>query len=153
MQIPSAAYAFQIIGKPVSCQEFGQGHINQTLKMETDSGHTYILQRINQYVFQQPVQLMENICAITDYLRSKDADPRHSLHFIPAQDGRCYHFDENGQILDTTGKRSIGFAYIDSSVTAEDAISIDVRGKKLRAKIVAKHMDQNQPPYGRAVTL
>lgn len=96
MQIPSAAYAFQIIGKPVSCQEFGQGHINQTLKMETDSSHTYILQRINQYVFQQPVQLMENICAITDYLRSKDADPRHSLHFIPAQDGRCYHFDENG---------------------------------------------------------
>ncbi len=62
-----------------------------------------------------------------------------------------YNFDENGEILDTTGKRAIGFAYIDSDVTKDDIISIDVRGKRLKAKIVAKHMIQNQPPYGRAV--
>ena len=62
-----------------------------------------------------------------------------------------YQFDENGNILDTTGKRSIGFAYIDSTVSMEDAISVDVRGKKLQAKIVSKHMDQTQPPYGRAI--
>ncbi len=62
-----------------------------------------------------------------------------------------YNFDENGEILDTTGKRAIGFAYIDSDVTKEDIISIDVRGKRLKAKVVAKHMNQNQPPYGRAI--
>ncbi len=62
-----------------------------------------------------------------------------------------YHFDEEGNILDATGKRSIGFAYIDSSVSAEDVLSIDVRGKRLKAKIVQRHMLQNQPPYGRAV--
>ncbi len=62
-----------------------------------------------------------------------------------------YNFDENGNILDTTGKRAIGFAYIDASVTKEDIISIDVRGKRLKAKVVAKHMVQNLPPYGRAV--
>ncbi len=62
-----------------------------------------------------------------------------------------YNFDENGNILETTGKRAIGFAYIDSSVTKEDVISIDVRGKRLKAKVVAKHMAQNLPPYGRAV--
>ena len=63
-----------------------------------------------------------------------------------------YHnFDENGNIQDTTGKRSIGFAYIHSTVTAEDVIHIDVRGKRLKAKIVSRHMIQNQPPYGRAV--
>ncbi len=62
-----------------------------------------------------------------------------------------YNFDENGEILETTGKRAIGFAYIDSSVTKEDVIAIDVRGKRLKAKVVAKHMNQNQPPYGRAV--
>ena len=97
MQFPSAAYAFQISGNPVSYQEFGQGHINETLKLKTDTGHQYILQRINQYVFRQPVQLMENACAITDFLRTKDADPRHSLHFIPAQDGHCYFVDEKGE--------------------------------------------------------
>ncbi len=62
-----------------------------------------------------------------------------------------YHFDENGSILDTTSKRSIGFAYLDSSVTKEDIFHIDVRGKRLKARIVEKHMDQTQPPYGRAV--
>ncbi len=62
-----------------------------------------------------------------------------------------YHFDEAGNILDTTGKRSIGFAYIDSDVAPEAVFHIDVRGKRLRAKIVARHMIQNQPPYGRAV--
>ena len=97
MQLPGAAFAFQIHGKPVSCQEFGQGHINLTLRLTTDTGHEYILQRINQYVFRQPVQLMENAVAITRFLRKKDPDPRHTLHFITAKDGLCYHFDENGE--------------------------------------------------------
>ena len=62
-----------------------------------------------------------------------------------------YHFDENGQIQDTTGKRSIGFAYIDSDVAMDDVIQIDVRGKRLKAKLVTRHMIQNEPPYGKAV--
>lgn len=97
MQFPSAAFAFQITGNPVACREFGQGHINQTLKLDTDTGNSYILQRINQYVFRKPVELMENACAITDFLRRKDDDPRHTLHFICAYDGRCYHVDADGE--------------------------------------------------------
>ncbi len=62
-----------------------------------------------------------------------------------------YNFDEEGNILETTGKRAIGFAYIDSTVAKEDVISIDIRGKRVKAKVVAKHMNQNLPPYGRAV--
>ena len=62
-----------------------------------------------------------------------------------------YQFDSEGNILDTTGKRSIGFAYIDSTITKEDGIEIDVRGKKLKAKVVSRHMIQNEPPYGKAV--
>ena len=62
-----------------------------------------------------------------------------------------YDFDEDGNILDTTGKRSIGFAYVDASVAADDIIEIDVRGKKLKAKVVSKHMSQTEPPYARAI--
>lgn len=62
-----------------------------------------------------------------------------------------YNFDEEGNILDTTGKRSIGFAYINSGITKEDVLEVDVRGKRLKAKVVAKHMIQNEPPYGKAV--
>ena len=32
-----------------------------------------------------------------------------------------------------------------------DEVAVDVRGKKLKAKVVAKHMIQNEPPYGKAV--
>ena len=62
-----------------------------------------------------------------------------------------WNFDEAGNIQETTGKRSIGFAYIDSTLTAEDTLEIDVRGKRLKAQIVAKHMIQNEPPYGKAI--
>ena len=97
MQLPSAAFAFQTTGNPIFCQEFGQGHINQTLKVQTDSGDLYILQRINQYVFHKPEKLMENACAITTFLRKKDPDPRHALHFIPALDGKHFHVDSDGE--------------------------------------------------------
>ena len=62
--------------------------------------------------------------------------------------GPYYNFDEAGSILDTTGKRAIGFAYLDSSVTKEDTLEVDVRGKKLKAVVVSRHMRQDLPPYG-----
>ena len=62
-----------------------------------------------------------------------------------------YYVFEGDEPTDKTGKRSIGFAYIDSNVTMDDTIHIDVRGKKLKAKIVARHMIQNEPPYGKAI--
>lgn len=97
MQLPSAAFAFQTIGTPISCQAFGSGHINTTLKVETDAGTTYILQRINQYVFQKPVELMENALAVTNFIREKDPDPRHTIHFVSSRDGLCYHIDGDGE--------------------------------------------------------
>lgn len=97
MQIEKAAYAFALDGNPVSCQVFGHGHINYTLKVVTDTGAEYILQRINQYVFKDPVRLMENVSAVTDYLRERVDDPRLSLHFLPAADGLYYYRDEDGE--------------------------------------------------------
>ena len=60
-----------------------------------------------------------------------------------------YYVFEGDEPTDKTGKRSIGFAYIDRNIT--DGITIDVRGKRLKAKIVEKHMDQTGPLYGKAV--
>lgn len=62
-----------------------------------------------------------------------------------------YQFDESGNILDTTGKRSIGFAYLDRNITMDDTVEIDVRGKRLKAKLVSKHLIQNEPPFAKAV--
>lgn len=96
MQIEKAAYAFLLNGDPVTCEEFGHGHINSTFKITTDTGHEYVLQRINTYVFRQPVQLMANASAVTDFIRRRVDDPRLSLHFIPTAQGLFYFEDAHG---------------------------------------------------------
>ncbi len=97
MHIERAAYAFRMNGQPVSCLCFGHGHINHTLKITTDTGSEYILQRINKYVFKDPVKVMANASAVTNHICSKIDDPRLSLHFIPTLDGKYYHRDPDGE--------------------------------------------------------
>ena len=55
------------------------------------------------------------------------------------------------KLLETNGKRSIGFACISGNPQTGDEVFVDVRGKKLKAVVVAKHMIQNDPPFGKAV--
>ena len=97
MPIEKAAYAFRMDGTPVSCKQIGNGHINSTLKIETDKGAEYVLQKINKHVFHDPVSLMNNAGAITDYIRARVDDPRLALHFITTDGGKFYHQDEDGE--------------------------------------------------------
>ena len=83
----------------MSCSEFGGGHINLTCKVKTDSGKSYILQRINQYVFTDPKAVMENVGAVTEYLRTRVSDPSEILHFILSDSGTYYYVDEAGEYL------------------------------------------------------
>ena len=92
-----AVYAFRLRGKPVKCTPFGHGHINSTFKIDTDEGAEYVLQRINTYVFKDPVGLMNNAGAITDYIRERVDDPRLALHFLTTNDGEFYFEDEKGE--------------------------------------------------------
>ena len=88
MSIEKAAFAFQTDSLPISCQAFGSGHINNTFCVVTEKGTQYVLQRINRYVFKNPIRMMNNTCAITDYLRTRIEDPRMTLQFIPSKDGK-----------------------------------------------------------------
>ena len=99
MEIVPAAYEFQMDGAPVACEEFGHGHINSTYKITTDTGHEYVLQKINKYVFHNPVQLMANANAVTSFIREREADPRAAIHFIPTRndDGSFCHRDSDGE--------------------------------------------------------
>ena len=58
--------AFQLKGKPLFCQRFGEGHINETYITTCDTGLSYILQKINTNTFKDPVGLMENVSSVTD---------------------------------------------------------------------------------------
>ena len=89
-----AIYHFQIQGSPLRCKNFGHGHINYTFHVITDQNKQYILQRINTHVFKKPVELMENVIAVTQHIRTKVDDPAKVLQFIPATDGKYYYKDE-----------------------------------------------------------
>ena len=96
MKITPQVQAFVINGNATSCEKFGNGHINETLKISTDTGYTYVMQRINHYVFKDPVKIMENICRVTNYLLEQTGDPTAALHFIPTVGGGFCHQDEEG---------------------------------------------------------
>ncbi len=97
MNIQPAVYAFRLNGQPVSCLPFGHGHINSTFKITTDTGREYVLQKINKYVFKDPVKVMANASAVTKFLRARCKDSRGALHFIPTVQGLYYHRDEDGE--------------------------------------------------------
>ncbi len=50
-----------------------------------------------------------------------------------------------------TAKRSIGMCYVNSDVKTEDALSVDIRGKRIGAAVVKRHLDMKGPVFARPV--
>ena len=82
--------AFRLDAKPVSCEPYGCGHINVTYLAVMESGRRYILQKINNNTFRDVAGLMENITAVTEFLRTKTDDPRGVLTLVKTHDGASY---------------------------------------------------------------
>ena len=85
-------------------EPFGNGHINNTFLI-TVSGvkERYILQRINSYVFPRPLEVMENMAHVTEYLRERireeGGDPeRETIRLIPSVTGEYWTEDQDGGI-------------------------------------------------------
>lgn len=99
------AMQFALEGELKELSVFGNGHINDTLRAtcELADGRTkrYIVQRMNDGIFKNPDELMENVMNVTSFLRKKiiaaGGDPdRETLNVIPTKDGKNYLTDENG---------------------------------------------------------
>ena len=86
---------FALEGNPVTAVPYGNGHINRTFCVTTDTGRRYILQGINSHVFPDADNLMRNISLVTEHLRSRGASP--VLTVVPTLDGRSFERDEKGQ--------------------------------------------------------
>ena len=52
----------------------------------------------------------------------------------------------DARLLEQTGKRAIGIAYIKSDIPTGGQVEVDVRGKPLKAVIPLKHVPNNVPP-------
>ena len=97
---------FPLAGRLVDVAPIVQGHINTTYRLVTEDengeSHSYALQTINKYVFKNPEDVMDNICAVTAHLRKKiieaGGDPdREALTVIFAKDGKSYYVDHRGE--------------------------------------------------------
>lgn len=91
-----ACFQFKTIGAPISSERYGNGHINETYLVKTDSKTWYILQKINARVFGNVRNLMHNITSVTRFLALKDSDPRHVLTVVPTLSGEDFLKDDEG---------------------------------------------------------
>ncbi len=87
---------FRLESTPVSCERYGNGHINETYLVVCDDGRKYILQKINHNIFKRPDLLMENVAAVCAHIASKANDPREAMTVIKTVDGKNFYNDENG---------------------------------------------------------
>ncbi|NMB01980.1 MAG: aminoglycoside phosphotransferase family protein [Firmicutes bacterium] len=115
---------YDLPGKLVEVTPCVNGHINDTYRIAMDTGEEFILQRINGYVFKEPVKVMENIKAITLHVENKEAqgdcniisflDSRAGENYVVidgdywrvcqyVQDSITYDFVENSQVLVSAG--------------------------------------------------
>lgn len=100
-----AAYDFG--GSVEKTDRFGEGHINDTFRVdvrrEDGSGWRVIVQRVSPVAFKQPQQLMENIVNVTEYLGREieklGGDPnRETLTVIRTRDGGSCVTDSEGGV-------------------------------------------------------
>jgi len=86
---------FTIDGKVIFFEKYGRGHINATYLAKTDADKEYIFQKINKNVFKDPVALMKNISAVTDFIRKNSGE--YTLSLVKCGSGEDYYVDKNGE--------------------------------------------------------
>ena len=95
--------AFRIPGPFFSYEEIKMGNVNHTYKVNyiRDDGSgmakikSYLVQRVNTYAFQRPLELMSNIDKVTEYIHANFPTVK-CLHFHHTQERHNYLMDADG---------------------------------------------------------
>ena len=104
-KISELSKAFQIEGNNLNSEEISDGHINNTYRVDyaLNDGSTekYLIQKLNTNVFRRPVELMENIVGVTEFIKKKIAVnngnvKREVLNIRRAENGLPYYIDSEG---------------------------------------------------------
>lgn len=118
---------FKFKGTLTDCEIFGSGHINTTYLASyecEDMNSQYIVQKVNTNVFKDIDSLMENVFAVTSYLRNvikeNGGNPsRETLHFIKTADGKKYFKDDDGSCYRA-------YRFVDRSISHDSVESAEV---------------------------
>ena len=110
MELSILINKFNIKGRLVSLQPFGNGNINDTflaIYRNTFTETQVILQRVNRNVFPRPEVIMGNMHAITahchekledDAVKGKDDRVWQMPQIVASKDGKDYVVDEKGEV-------------------------------------------------------
>lgn len=99
--IQSVAANFLISGKISETRVIGEGHINDTFYLNTDSAEEFIIQRINHHIFKDVAGLMENISRVTSHINQTSINnpPGNSLKapmVVLTREERNFFKDQSG---------------------------------------------------------
>lgn len=130
-ELLEVARKLSIDGEFLGFEEIHSGHINSTYRAffnQDGEKVDFILQKINTYVFQNPVEMMENIANVTEFIREKirktgGDEKRYVLHYQKTADGKSYYIAENGDFWRSCAfiDDSISFLTPDSMAVVEEA--------------------------------
>ena len=154
--VAAAAGQFQIGGELKSANPYGNGHINDTYRVvfqQLGAPVSYILQRINQNVFKNPVALMENVQRVTAHLAAqvKDQPDRNLrvLSLVPTRDGRGWYVDAEGNFwrvyLFISGVRS--YDAVETTGQAFQAAKAFGGFQKMLATLPAPRLNDTIPDF------
>ncbi len=91
---------FRLKGKIYAFSVLANGNINTTysVKFRRFDGtvKSYVIQRINGYVFKNPVEIMANIEGVTAHIANKTPKGKTKLHFHHTENRDNYWMDEEG---------------------------------------------------------
>jgi aminoglycoside phosphotransferase (APT) family kinase protein len=146
--LPLLARQFRMQGEPIEIAPVPVGHINDTYVVTTQS-RRYVLQRINQIVFKNPVQVMANVVRITEHIHSKGAAARQ-LEVIATRDDGRYYGDTDGNVWRMYNfiENAVTYDALQSAALAREAARmfgwfqrtlIDLPGSPLYETIVGFH--------------
>lgn len=121
---------FNFKGDLISCEKFGSGHINVTYIAtynDNDKNTQYIIQKVNTNVFKNIEELMDNVFAVTSFLRDKIREcggnpDRETLNYIKtAQGEKFYRCNENECYR--------AYRFVDESKSYNSVDSAEIFGK------------------------
>ena len=126
-KIRQIASLFRVPGKFMAHHVVNQGNINSTYRVdfrqEDGTVRSYILQKVNTFVFRHPIEIMENIKKVTEHLRGKVRRlNKPALRFFSTASGENYYIEDDAAFWRMENHiDGIGYDTVDSLTVLRNA--------------------------------
>ena len=136
----------------MSARKYGRGHINETFLVDTSGRRgevQFIIQRINQHVFRDPVGLMDNVRRVTEHLRTKSTEGPGHLSLVSTIDGQHFFRDEDAEIWRVFEfvRDSVAYESVQSARQARDAAAKFGEFQRLLTDLPGPRLNETIPDF------